>query len=90
MLQGAIKNIVNNIMNFEPVSDIVNGILLIAKGVAFFVFFPLKLMGIELIPIFTNFVYLLIIFYILYKLLDSVKWAGLFLFFMIMLGLAGF
>jgi len=76
-------------MNLEPVSNIVNGVILIAKGIAFFVFLPLKILGIELVPMIVNLIYLGIIFYVLFKLTDSMKWSGLILFFMVILGLAG-
>jgi len=89
MLSEAIRSLAQNILSFEPVSNIINGVLLIAKGIGFFVFLPLKMLGIEPIPMIVNLIYLGIIFYVLYKLTDSMKWSAIILFFMIILGSIG-
>ena len=89
MLSEAIETLAQNILKLEPVSNIINGVLLIAKGIGFFVFLPLKMLGIELVPMIVNLIYLGIIFYILYKLTNSAKWSGIVLFFMIIVGSVG-
>ena len=77
------------IYQLEPVNNIIQGILLIAQGVSFIVFLPLKMLGISLVPIITNLIYLAIIFYIAYRLTDSKKWGFAILLVMIVVGAIG-
>ncbi len=46
----------------------------------------MKMLGIEVIPAITNLIYLGIIFYVLMKILNSKKWAGIILVVMILIG----
>ncbi len=86
MFSGLLKNIGEIVVNFEPVKQFITGIALIAKAISFFVFLPMKMLGIEVIPAITNLIYLGIIFYVLMKILNSKKWAGIILVVMILIG----
>ncbi|MHA1279324.1 MAG: hypothetical protein ACTSQ8_19170 [Candidatus Helarchaeota archaeon] len=89
MFSDLLKNTGEFVYNFEPVNQFINGVVLMARSVSFFVFLPMKILGIELIPAITNIIYLGIIFYILMKMLNSKKWAGVVLIAMILIGSFG-
>jgi len=76
MVQNEIfKNLINQILNWQPIKDFIDGIVLLSKSIGYFVFLPLKILGLQPVSWVVQVIYIAIMVYILYKLSSSWKFA---------------
>ena len=70
---GVIGDTLKEAVNVSAVQDIINGLLLIARGISWFILWPLKIFGIEITGGIAQIIYIAVLFYVLYKIIGSWK-----------------